>query len=131
MFAQGYSQQEIAKKVGLHQSTISRRLNSDEECQAIVEQTRKQNAQLLPRAFNKHSTLIDSENEKTAMSAIKLTYKTTGILPTRTGDQYFIQNNNQTLVTQDVESLFKLLSGSAAGDEDVIDAELVPPDPHG
>ncbi len=94
LHAQGYPQNYIAKQVGLSQQTISRRLNNDEVCQAIVEQTRKLNAQLLPKAYKKHALLIDSDTDKIAMDAITLTYKTTGILPTRTGDNYFIGNVN-------------------------------------
>lgn len=93
LHAQGLSLRDISSQVGIPHRTVLDRLNTSEECQNIIDQTRKEHALMLPKARTRHDTLLDSKDEKIALSAIDLTYKANRITQTHTGDQYFIQTN--------------------------------------
>jgi len=71
---------------------VSKALTDDVYRELHIE-TQKDQIALLSKSKKRHTALLDSEDEKIALNAVALNYKTTGILPTHTVNQ-----NSQILI---------------------------------
>jgi len=96
----GQTVREIADQVGLTYPRISQILN-DKEYKDLLEQGHKRQILSLHHAIDKHDTLIDSEDEKVALGAVQLRYKTIGILPSHTQATYIQTLNIQSNIVID------------------------------
>lgn len=104
------------------------RILQDDQCKDILDHVMRVNiahAKGINKKFLQHCY---SEDDKLSLDAIKQYQKNVGIAPSHATSLFIqnIYNDNRTLIPEDVGKLFGLLSGQAAGDEDVIDGELEP-----
>lgn len=131
--ATGTDTKTLAKSHHITQRQVQRILK-DDQCKAILDHTMRVNIshakginkQFLTMCYPDKDGKVD---RKIQLDAIKQYHKITGIAPSH-ATSLFIQNiyqDNRQLITSDVESLFGMLSGQAAGGgEDITDAEIVP-----
>ena len=122
MLLSGVKQKDIAEKLGVHKSTICRRLQR-EDVKELLEYGQKRNAMRVPIACDAVDDLIQSTNEQTKLKAAELTFKGTGILPTHAMPIYIgqvIQDNRQQIITPDV---LALLSKHLGDNQDAIDVK--------
>lgn len=67
------------------------RILKDDDYKAILEQGQREQVALLPKANKKVAALMDSQDEKIALSASQTVFKNVGITPAHT-QNVFIQN---------------------------------------
>ena len=94
----GMVYREIAKKHGITKGRINQILN-DDQIKDILETGTKEITCLVPKAIDNYQTLLQSKDEKIKLAASKDVLKTTRIMDTRTGDNYFTNIFNQTNIT--------------------------------
>ena len=100
LYLQGLNQTEIAKKVGIDQSQVSRRLNND-DCKEMIETGMSDMCAMIPKAMQNFNKSLDSDDEAIRIKVSEIVCKNTGIAPSHTTNT-FIQNiynstTNQTL----------------------------------
>ena len=109
---QGKTLIEIGDHVNLSNQRVSQLLH-DKEYKALLEQGHKRQILSLHHAIDRHDTLIDSEDEKIALGAVQLRYKTIGILPSHTQTTYIQQLNiqqNNVLSPELLSTLSQIMS---------------------
>jgi len=129
---QGMKSEDIAKQPEINiKGSQVRKVLRDDQCKTIIDNAIRQQIAATKGINREFIKLCFHTDPKIKLDAIKQHQKNIGITPTHTVNQFFqaIYQDNRQLITQDVEALFGLLSGQAAGAadaEDIIDAELLP-----
>ena len=126
MCLQGLDQHTIAKKVGLTQQRVSQILNNEPEIKKVLEDGQKAQVLLIPLAVQKHTELLDSEDEKIALEAAKLIYKNTGITPSHAQSVY-IQNltvSQQNIISPDILALLDRINETKDSQEITVSSDI-------
>lgn len=135
--AAGIPGAEIARDLGVHKSTISRRLSTP-ELQKMVEEERQAFLQAVPHARRNITNLVeqhdnldaDSKDKQRAWASSMEMLRAAGMLPSHTMSQtinnIYNDNSTQLLVPEVSAFLDQFAAGMALEDDsDVIDVEKV------
>lgn len=123
MVANGMTHKSVAAKTGVHQTTVTRRLKTDVARQ-ILDEAYDQQVQLLPKCSTRFVQILDSDDDKIALSAIQTVWKNTGITPTHTASQYitniYQQHNTVSLSVDVLAALDQVMEGDTIDIEPIV-----------
>ena len=125
---QGLNLREIAKKVNLHYSQVSRILQ-DDEIKEIIESTQRAMIEKVPEAAAQYADLLHSEDESMREKVGKTMLQMAGILPSHTVAT-FIQNiyqqNNAILDAGFIRQVGRFFAGPPDQVDEAEVVELLP-----
>jgi hypothetical protein len=118
--------EEIAIQFNRDPSTIYKRLK-DEDLRAVIIQGTKELAAYIPEVIVGYKGLIRSDNEKIKLEAYRDVLRTTGIMPTHTSNQFFVQINQKNVnLQQNLTTLggyAEFVAGQAGDNGDYVEGE--------